>query len=67
MKKNIIESKELSIMCSFKALSMTFWGQVQLGHNDKLVTLALMYAHKGQNCIFILLPYCIQLSFLQLP
>ena len=37
-------------------LSMTFLGQVQLGHNDKLVTLALMYAHKGQNCIFILLP-----------
>ena len=47
-------------------LSMTFLGQVQLGHNDKLVTLALMYAHKGKNCIFILLPYCIQLSFLQL-
>ena len=65
MRKNIIESKELSIMCSFKALN-DFLGQVQLGHNDKLVTLALMYAHKWQNCIFILLPYCIQLSFLQL-
>lgn len=65
MRKNIIESKELSIMCSFKALN-DFLGQVQLGHNDKLVTLALMYAHKGKNCIFILLPYCTQLSFLQL-
>ena len=39
------------LLCAVSRLSMTFWGQVRLGHNDKLVTLALMYAHKEQNII----------------